>query len=173
MKIPGKTLADRVKYARGQRDLTQQELADAAKIPMRTLQDIEYGKIEETSFGYGLGLAKALQVLPEELAGKAPVEMRNVTEPQSISPETFDAIKAAARQGVFEAGASTPEEFKLLEAYRKRAPLAKLTVTAILTKDPADLKAAREEFGRVARGNPKFSAGQKAFDALLQTVASQ
>jgi transcriptional regulator with XRE-family HTH domain len=62
MEIQGQTLADRIKFARNALDFTQEELAEQAQIPLRTLQGIEYGVAKSPGIDNLTKIAKALNV---------------------------------------------------------------------------------------------------------------
>ena len=66
--MENKKLAEKIFQLRKQRGLTQEELAEAASINLRTLQRIEQGKTEPRGQTLRL-LAEALDLSPDDLLG--------------------------------------------------------------------------------------------------------
>lgn len=113
MKIIGDSLADRVKYARSQIGLTQQELADNSHIPMSTIQSIEYGNTKNPGYSHMLALCRVFRVSVETLAGEPPI-ITSIEPPAVVEPAVLDKIKAAAREGAASVQSEDPRKRALI-----------------------------------------------------------
>src|SRR4051812_26311657 len=70
---PGETLGQRLQRLRALAGLTQQQIADAAGVPLTSLRNWEIAR-REPGFRVAARLAKALGTTVEELADTAPVD---------------------------------------------------------------------------------------------------
>lgn len=89
MKIIGKTLGDRVKFARNQRGLTQQELAEKADLPFPTYQSIEYATTRKPNYEIVAAVARALEVSFERLTGLQTIEPQHDEPDNPMNSETI------------------------------------------------------------------------------------
>lgn len=67
MKLAGKTIGERLGFARNARDMSQPALAEKAEVSLRTLQDIEYGKSKEPGLLNVSKIARALNITTDAL----------------------------------------------------------------------------------------------------------
>lgn len=63
----GKTIGERIQYLRVAREFSQPKLAEEADIPLRTLQEIEYGKSKQPGINTIAKIARAMRIPIESL----------------------------------------------------------------------------------------------------------